>query len=257
MLYRNPKDGQDMILIPAGPATFGSGDDDPAAREDEKPQFTADLPAYYLGIHCVTNAQYAAFLNASPRGRDEVDRWMLLDSDCHVTRDGSGRYSVDAPGYADHPVLQVSWYGAEAYRTWAGLRLPSELEWEKGARGPEGLIYPWGSQWNPDICRNSVGQSAPGTCPAGAYPEGASPWGLLNMSGNVWEWSADWHEGEAYRGYAAGDMASPPEGAARVLRGRSWIISDPAWFRSASRYVALPDLRDLNLGFRCARGPTG
>ena len=126
-LFTNPKDGYQMTLIPAGKAIFGSADDDLKASDDEKPQFEAELPGFYLGLYCVTSRQYAGFLNAVEPADGDLEKWMLLDSDCHVVEGGEG-YSVDdEEPYGDHPVVQVSWYGAEAYCEWSGLRLPRSL----------------------------------------------------------------------------------------------------------------------------------
>ena len=246
LIYRHPVDGQEMVLIPAGKAIFGEGDE----------QFEAELPGYYLGIYCVTNAQYAAFLNATQPSPHDLERWVLLNQDCRVTS-REGAYAVeDADHYADHPVVLVSWYGAAAYCEWAGLRLPTELEWEKGARGVDGRAYPWGDEWEPDRCRHSGNRGEEGTCAAWAYPEGASPWGVMNMSGNVEEWCANWYDARAHKRYARGDLAPPSRGRARVLRGGRWSDDGPWRFRCAYRYYGYgtPSFHSCIIGFRCARG---
>ena len=242
--FRNPVDGYELVLIPAGRAIFGEGDE----------RFEAELPDYYLGIYCVTNAEYAAFLNTAQPSEADLLRWVLLDWDCHVVRRGDGYGVDDLHRYGDHPVVQVGWYGAEAYCEWAGLRLPTELEWEKGARGVDGRAYPWGEEWDAGKCRHYGNRGRETTCLVREYPGGVSPWGLYNMSGNVWEWCADWYEEEAYKRYAQGDLAPPASAHYMVVRGGSWTNDDPSDFRCVCRASPVPATRIVTSGFRCARG---
>jgi len=265
----NPTDGYQMILVPAGEAIFGSREDDRGVDSDEKPQFRAYLPDYYLGKYPVRNLEYARFLEGVRPNDSKLSKWILLNSNCHVVKVGEG-YRVRgeegvAPeeagqgehlegGWANHPVVQVSWYGAKAYCEWAGLRLPTELEWEKAARGYDGKVYPWRNDWDPKYCRNANSRGNEQTSVVWQYPLGCGYWGQYQMAGNVWEWCADWYEGEAYRRYAKGDLTAPKTGTYRVLRGGSWYDVDPACFRCAFRDRHFPGVRNyLNFGFRCAR----
>ncbi|MCX6623225.1 MAG: SUMF1/EgtB/PvdO family nonheme iron enzyme [Acidobacteria bacterium] len=185
-------------------------------------KFRVRLPGYYLALHPVTNGQYKRF----------KPEWKRND---------------------EHPVVDVNWDDAQAYVKWAGLRLPTELEWEKGARGVDGREYPWGEKWDPAKCRNSTNKGSGQTCGVWSYPEGQSPWGMYQMAGNVWEWCEDWYESGAYTKYKAGNLTRPSSGGSRVLRGGSWYYDYSNYFRCADRTYRTPDYRNTYLGFRCAR----
>jgi formylglycine-generating enzyme required for sulfatase activity len=227
-LVENEKDGTLLALVPGSKFLAGGAGSDEGGGVIE-----VELPPYYLAVHPVTNGQYGRFVKAT--GHRAPDNKIWQES-----------------GKAEHPVMDVSWDDAEAYCRWAGLRLPGELEWEKGARGVGGRKYPWGSEWDESKCRNDKNKGAERTCPVWGYAAGQSPWGLYQMSGNVWEWCADWYEKEAYTRYKKGDLAPPKAGECRVLRGGSWYNSSPGSFRAAYRDFSNPVYRNASSGFRCA-----
>jgi formylglycine-generating enzyme required for sulfatase activity len=244
-------DGSVMVEVPAGEFLMGS-DGDPNALADEYPQRAVYLDAFWIDQTEVTNEQFAAFLNEQGNQTEGgVARLDLEDVDSLVERvDGTFR---PRSGYVDHPVIEVSWFGAAAYCQWVGKRLPSEAEWEKAARGADARIYPWGDQW--DFARANTDEQGPGrTSPVGSYPSGTSPHGALDMAGNVWEWVADWYDGDHYGQSPDRNPTGPPSGNFRVLRGGAWSRSYVR-ARSANRNASYPVRGDEGLGFRCAAHP--
>lgn len=231
--FVNPKDGTVLIRIPGGTYTMGSD----TGEDDEKPVHSVTLQPYAIGQCEVTNAQFRKFVSAS--GHATAGDW-----------EGSARRWGD-----DAPVVKVSWHDANAYCTWAGLRLPTEAEWEVAARGPDGSTYPWGNTWDASKCRSSVGgreASADRPVAVGSYPQGASPFGCLDMAGNVWEWCSSKYVPYPY---VASDGREGLHGDVdRVLRGGSWCDNGAKRFRGAYRYRNdLPSDWYGCRGFRCAK----
>jgi formylglycine-generating enzyme required for sulfatase activity len=207
-----------------------------------------------LGVYAVTNEQFAVFLSDTRPTAAELMRWAPALERIVAPTAPAEPYRV-APGYERHPATHVSWFGAAAYCRWAGLRLPTEIEWEKGARGTDGRLFPWGNEWRADALRWHGGDRREGetTAPVDAYPEGRSPYGLFQMAGNVNEWCADWFQRDVYRRYATGDLRPPLTGRERVLRGGTCLQWQRHHFRCAHRSgnpSAMVNI--LHTGFRCA-----
>ncbi len=236
-------DAPTMVYVPAGPFLMGSN----TGHADEAPPHMVDLPAFYIDRHEVTVAEYAAFLNAVG-GLWQCDGQLCADvydenPQSRLLAAGNGYRA--APGYEHHPITWVSWYGAVAYCRFRGKRLPTEAEWEKAARGMDGRRYPWGDVFDP--ARANAGNRLQGTTPVGSFPQGMSPYGALDMAGNVWEWVADW-----YAPYPGSDYTSPFFGKYKVVRGGSW--NHPTQdARTTARDIAHPARRLGVVGFRCAR----
>jgi len=172
----------EMVRIPAGVFVMGSEE----GGADEKPQHRITLGEFLIDRTPVTNAQFAQFLNAAGTHSKQGQRWYdMEDADARI-HGRAGRWAAD-PAAEDHPVVEVSWYGAVAYCRWAGKRLPTEAEWEKAARGVDGRKYPWGEQ-PPDHERAHFGAGWNETRAVGRLARGASPYGVLDLAGSVWEW---------------------------------------------------------------------
>ena len=221
-----PVDDPGMVYVPGGEFTFGSDD----GREDESPQQTMVVNGFNIDIHPVTAGDYAAFVEAT--GQRAPRTWQ----------DGQ----IPA-GKENHPVVWVSWNDAVAYCAWADKRLPTEAEWEKAARGTDGRAYPWGDTFDGGQCNSREGNLGD-TSPVGQYADGASPYGVQDQAGNVWEWTGDWydaHRGSVYQVERFGETY-------HVMRGGSWFDGADA-VRSTSRNSGKPDFYFSTIGFRFAK----
>lgn len=232
-------DGMTLVYIPSGQFLMGSPEADAAAGVEEKPQHKVYLSVYWMDQTEVTNAMYTRCVRAG------VCRPPAQ------TRSKTRPAYYDEPAFGDYPVIYVSWQDAEVYCRWAGRRLPTEAEWEKAARGTNGQTYPWGElPPGPGLANfnNQVGD----TRPVGSYPVGASPFGALDMAGNVAEWVADWYNADYYPISPGSNPLGPEQGEFRVLRGGSWFNLARA-MRAAFRLSNYPELQSDTVGFRCAR----
>lgn len=246
----------EMITIPAGPFIMGNDN----GVESERPQHTVALPAFRIGRYPVTNRQFLRFIRE--HGYSEP-RWWPPEGWNWRTQ-----IKIDAPALWRHslynrpeqPVVGVCWYEAVAYARWwsqaAGVRayLPTEAQWERTARGPDGRLWPWGQRFEPGRC-NTVEAKYGQTTAVNAFANGATPEGVCDLAGNAWEWCRTrwgrfWQTLEYPYPYNPADGREDEEGRqARIMRGGSWY--DP-WPQScaALRRRYLPDARSNNIGFR-------
>jgi formylglycine-generating enzyme required for sulfatase activity len=228
----------------------------PADGEDSFPQHNVTVSPFQMEITEVSYEQYLTFLNILGPGSHrngclgQPCFQTITDSETSNVSFDSQNYSVN-PAILDFPVTNVTWYGAQAYCQALGRRLPTEAEWERAARGDQGYIFPWGNEWSPDNSatrRSTVQEKAP----VDAFPTGASPFGILNMAGNVAEWVSDWYSPNFYsRPEAAGpDPVGPATGTERVTRGGSWDTV-PFYTRTVHRQSRDPLSPTAAIGFRC------
>jgi sulfatase modifying factor 1 len=242
----NVKDGSVLVRITAGGFEMGDGED------SNCPKHMVELSEYWMGVYSVTNRQYARFVEETGHREPDYEFWRQ-------------------PGKAEHPVTKVNWKDAGAYAEWAGLSLPSEAQWENAARGPEGLVYPWGDTWDEGKCLNDGNTHDPyveTTAAVWEYPEGSSGYGTLQQSGNVNEWCADWYDENYYDESPAKDPPGPSSSSCRygmvgrVVRGGSLHDVYPVGleddvlvdcFQGAARGRIEPGYGHVSDGFRLAR----
>jgi len=227
-----------MVYVPAGSFLRGSTDADEMATEFEKPQREVYLEAFWIDRTEVTVGQYRACVDAGGCA-PPMETSSATRPDYY-----------DGGAFDDYPVLWVNWYDADTYCRWVGARLPTEAEWEKAARGTDERVFPWGDVWNES--HTNANDRLGDTRPVGSFPAGASPYGALDMSGNVWEWVADWFNEEYYISSLTRNPTGPLSGSERSMRSGSWY-SRIAWQRAANRGSAEPNFSDDDIGFRCAQ----
>ncbi|RPJ28707.1 MAG: TIR domain-containing protein [Chloroflexi bacterium] len=245
--------GVEMVLVPAGEFTMGNDNNSP----DEKPVRTVYLDSFYIDKYEVSNVSYAICVK---KGFCDVP----VETDSYTR---SSYYGNEL--YADYPVIHVTWSMANEYCEWRGALLPDEARWEKAARGTDGRIYPWGSNFDPtgaNFCdyecafrwaEKKFNDQHNDTAPVNSYENGRSPYEVYNLSGNVWEWVAGWYFSDySVTGYKASFMhiklgATEAPQNQRIVRGGSWQSSS-TYLRTSERHAVEADLQDDATGFRCA-----
>ncbi|MCE1248236.1 MAG: SUMF1/EgtB/PvdO family nonheme iron enzyme [Firmicutes bacterium] len=215
----NTTDDAPMVLIPGGKYNIGALSSDSEAGKEEKPAHEVELDSYYIYVYEVTNAQFNRFVQES--GYKPEGEWQLLNN--NFTQ--------------NHPVTEISFNDACAYAKWAGGRLPTEAEWEIAAKGTDGRKYPWGNKWDPELCNNKDMKKLRdktaklekhnniwyGTLPVGSFPQGKSPFGVMDMAGNAAEWCIDWFSEDYYKNSPGKNPVNESEGDDRSMRGGSFF----------------------------------
>lgn len=222
-----------MVLVPAGEFTMGSDEGD----EDEQPVHRVVLDSFYLDTFEVTNGRFAKFVEAI----QSEPPWGFADHETPVV-------------HAERPVRWVTWLEAMGYCLWAGKRLPTEAEWEKAARGTDGRTYPWGND-PPTPAHAVFGLKEGGdetVSPIGNRDSGASPYGVHDLAGNLYEWVTDWYDDAFYQTTPSRNPHGPVARTTKGQRGGSYINS-PYRLRSAFRTKGDPTEHDPHVGFRCAQ----
>ncbi len=254
----------ELAFIPAGEFLMGSD-----AAPDEGPVHRVYLGDFRIAVHPVTQLEYARFVRLTgyrapaiyelplvvTAGGDERERAFRAAGQPYVWIDS------DVPDdRVDHPVTLVRWEDAAAYCTWlaaqtgSSVRLPSEAEWEKAARGGlESRTYPWGDDLRDDLANyrtDAAQKGVQGTQRCRSYPP--NRYGLFDMAGNVWEWVHDWYDASYYQSSPSNAPTGPPPGTLRVVRGGSWLATDPRMLSCSYRHKVPPDTYSYGIGFRIA-----
>ncbi|MEW5718990.1 MAG: SUMF1/EgtB/PvdO family nonheme iron enzyme [Chloroflexota bacterium] len=259
-VQRRGKDNAEMVYVPAGDFTFG----------DEKSARTLYLDAFWIDKFEVTNAQFQQFVDATGYktdaekqgwGFEYISMWEPVNGIFWRAPRGAGSSIADRQ---KQPVVLVSWNDANAYCAWAGKRLPTEAHWEKSARGTDARVYPWGNNWDGarlNFCDANCAFSWKDagandgnaeSAPVGSYASGASPYGVLDLAGNVWEWLADWFDPDYPQTMPARNPPGPASGQFKVLRGGAWSI-EQFYARTTSRFSEPVDYRERSVGVRCVQ----
>jgi formylglycine-generating enzyme len=256
-----------LATIPAGPFVMGS--DDGAA--DERPAHSVYLDAFAIGVRPVTNAEYGRFVRETGYRPPAIDDLPLVvraggDEREQTFRSAAGVYTwiggQPPQNRQSHPVTLVRWDDASAYCRWLSqaigrpVRLPTEAEWEKAARGGlEGKRYPWGDaldRTRANFLSDPGQKMAQGTTECSTYPPNG--FGLFDMAGNVWEWVLDWYDARFYRASPQRNPGGPSEGQFRIVRGGGWLAADAAMLTCSHRHQVPPDTYSYGIGFRVVAG---
>jgi len=261
-------DGMTLVFVPEGDFTMGS---DSSSYANERPAHTVFLDSYWVDQTEVTNSMFEGFVTqtgyqteAEKKGTSRGYDTVTGKSVPNEVADWEHPQGPDSSlaGFAEHPVVHVSWNDALAYCEWAGRRLLTEAEWEKAARGTDGRTFPWGSDFDGTLLNSADVNLGAGrgdssfddgfqlSAPVGNYPLGASPYGVLDLVGNVWEWVNDWVDEAYYKTSPSANPGGPASGEYRVVRGGSWHDPEDG-NRAAYRGWATPGDTDITLGFRC------
>ncbi len=269
-------DGSEMILIPEGNFTIGI-----SSQERERlsssysnkefaglPECDVYLDSYYIDKHLVTNKQYMRFTKETGHS--------IPTGECTLYRvsDGIGPmktklvkdfcpWNHEEFNKPNQPVVCISWEDAKAYAEWARKRLPTEAEWEKAARGIDGRVYPWGNEFFPSEPKANWWEAFAGTttaaillghrytAPVGSFPDGASPYGIMDMVGNVWEWVSDWYRANCDAPIDLKNPCGPEWGRLKVVKGGGWLDWASIYLRCSVRTPRKPSYADATIGFRC------
>ncbi len=240
----SPRDDATLVCVPSGEFLMGAAASDPAAKDDEKPQHRVYLDSFWIDQTEATNGGYTR---------------CVADGTCHprtYTPYGDGVSSATRldyyanPMYTNYPVIVYDGDMAQAYCKWAGRRLPTEAEWEKAARGTDGRTYPWGE--GIECSRASYFACVKDTTAVDVPVSGASPYGALNMAGNVWEFVADGYDPTFYVTGPTRNPLSPLTSAGHVVRGGGWRSLTPTLRTTARSYGGAEHYFDSQIGFRCA-----
>ena len=264
-------DGNTQVYVPAGSFRMGSED----GNNDERPIHEVELDAFWLGRTEVSNARFAAFVDDvgyQTAAEDQGWGYLFDGGNWDVVNGADWRHPLgpgsDINGLDEHPVVLISRADAAAFCDWAGGRLPTEAEWEYAARGPENRLWAWGNEFLPDRvnycdhdCSASwvdldVDDGYTYTAPVESYPNGASWAGALNMTGNVWEWVADWYAADYYGRSPTTNPPGPDNGERGILRGGSWVF-EPRRVRTTDRNSTDPTYAINDFGIRCAYDADG